>query len=128
MIKELRKYFEFTGTISGTQYFTRNLVSSIFAFSAGVIIGLGAMLNSLILITLGVILLLPVLWFTATNIYKRVNAFYPNQATAFTIVLVSLQLISFGKGELLGILVNTTLFVIGILLIFCNSKVEEHKG
>ncbi len=45
MIEELRKYFEFSGTISGTQYFLRNLVSSIAAFTAGGVIGVGVVLN-----------------------------------------------------------------------------------
>ena len=129
MIEELRKYFEFSGTISGTQYFLRNLVSSIAAFTAGGVIGVGFVLDSTIVTLLGILLLLPVFWFAVANIYKRIKAFYPNQAIAFTNVLFLLQLISpFGKGETWGVLLNITLVVIGLLLIFGNSKVEEHNG
>lgn len=129
MLGDLKKYFEFTGTISGTQYFLRNLVSSIAAFTAGGVIGVGIALNSLIVMLLGILLLLPVFWFAVANIYKRIKAFYPNQAIAFTNVLFLLQLISpFGKGETWGVLLNITLVVIGLLLIFGNSKVEEHNG
>jgi uncharacterized membrane protein YhaH (DUF805 family) len=129
MLGDLKKYFEFTGTISGTQYFLRNLVSSIAAFTAGGVIGVGFALDSTIVTLLGILLLLPVFWFAVANIYKRIKAFYPNQAIAFTNVLFLLQLISpFGKGETWGVLLNITLVVIGLLLIFGNSKVEEHNG
>jgi uncharacterized membrane protein YhaH (DUF805 family) len=129
MLGDLKKYFEFTGTISGTQYFLRNLVSSIAAFTAGGVIGVGFGLDSTIVMLLGILLLLPVFWFAVANIYKRIKAFYPNQAIAFTNVLFLLQLISpFGKGETWGVLLNITLVVIGLLLIFGNSKVEEHNG
>lgn len=129
MIEELRKYFEFSGTISGTQYFLRNLVSSIAAFTAGGVIGVGIVLNSLIVILLGVLLLLPVFWFATANIYKRMKAFYPNQAIALTTGLSLLQLISpFGKGEPWGVLLTIVLLIIGILLIFCNSDIKEHQG
>lgn len=129
MIEELRKYFEFSGTISGTQYFLRNLVSSIAAFTAGGVIGIGIVLNSLLVILLGVLLLLPVFWFATANIYKRMKAFYPNQAIALTTGLSLLQLISpFGKGEPWGVLLTIVLLIIGILLIFCNSDIKEHQG
>lgn len=129
MIEELRKYFEFSGTISGTQYFLRNLASSIAAFTAGGVIGVGIVLNSLIVILLGVLLLLPVFWFATANIYKRMKAFYPNQAIALTTGLSLLQLISpFGKGEPWGVLLTIVLLIIGILLIFCNSDIKEHQG
>jgi uncharacterized membrane protein YhaH (DUF805 family) len=129
MIEELRKYFEFSGTISGTQYFLRNLVSSIAAFTAGGVIGVGVVLNSLLVILLGALLLLPVFWFATANIYKRMKAFYPNQAIALTTGLSLLQLISpFGKGEPWGVLLTIVLLIIGILLIFCNSDIKEHQG
>ena len=129
IMEELRKYFEFSGTISGTQYILRNLVSYIAAFTVGGIIGVGIVLNSLVVILLGMLLLLPVLWFATVNIYKRIKAFYPNQAIALTTGLSLLQLISpFGKGETWGVLLNLVLLIIGILLIFCNSKVEKHQG
>jgi uncharacterized membrane protein YhaH (DUF805 family) len=129
IMEELRKYFEFSGTISDTQYFLRNLVSSIAAFTVGGVIGVGIVLNSIVVILLGILLLLPVFWFAVANIYKRIKAFYPNQAIAFTNVLFLLQLISpFGKGETWGVLLNILLLVIGLLLIFGNSKAEEHNG
>jgi uncharacterized membrane protein YhaH (DUF805 family) len=129
MIEELRKYFEFSGTISGTQYILRNLVSSIAAFTAGGVIGLGIFLNSLVVILLGMLLLLPVLWFATANIYKRIKAFFPTQAIALTTGLSLLQLISpFGKGETWGVLLNLVLLIIVILLIFCNSNTKEHNG
>ena len=129
MLEDLKKYFEFTGTISGTQYLLRNLVSSIAAFTAGGVIGVGFVLDSIIVTLLGILLLLPVFWFAVANIYKRIKAFYPNQAIAFTNVLFILQLISpFGKGETWGVLLNLVLLIIGILLIFCNSNIKEHNG
>ena len=129
MIENFRKYFEFSDTISGTQYILRNLVSSIAAFTAGGVIGVGLVLNSLVVILLGMFLLLPVLWFAVCNIYKRIKAFFPNQAIALTTGLSLLQLLSpFGKGETWGVLLNLVLLIIGILLIFCNSNIKEHNG
>ena len=129
MLRDLKKYFEFTGTISGTQYLLRNLVSSIAAFTAGGVIGVGLVLDSIIVILLGVLILLPVLWFATANIYKRIKAFFPEQVIALTTILSLLQVISgFGKGEVWGTLLNLALVVIALLLIFCNSKVEEHQG
>lgn len=129
MIEEMRKYFEFSGTISGMQYFLRNLVSSIVAATAGGVITLGIILNSIVIIFLGLALLIPVFWLFLVNIYKRVSAFYPNQALAFTTTITILQFITpFGKGEVWGTLLNIALLVIGLLLIFGNSKVEKHNG
>lgn len=127
-MQNLKKYFEFSGTISGGNYLLRNLIASVAAFVGGFLIGYG-IVESTGLIMLGMLVLAPACWLSITNIYKRFNALYPRNAKEYTMGLAFLQILSgFGKGEIWGDLISLVLIVIACVLIFRNSNITNHEG
>jgi uncharacterized membrane protein YhaH (DUF805 family) len=127
-MKDLKKYFDFSGTISGSTFLLRNLIAGVVAFIGGFLIGYG-IVQSTGLIMLGLLVLAPACWLSITNIYKRFNALYPRSANEYTIGLIFLQVLSgFGKGEIWGDLISLVLIVIACVLIFRNSNIENHEG
>ena len=121
----MKKYFEFSGTISGTNFFLRNLLAGVGGFFGGFLIGLGITLQeySGALFFLGLMVLAPLLWFNVATVYKRANALYPNEATAITIGLFILQFLA----QLIPF-VSILSLVAGLILIFKNSNIEQHNG
>lgn len=121
----MRKYFEFSGTINGTNFFLRNLLAGLGGFIGGFLIGFGFGIQEYIapLLLLGLSILVPVLWFNASTVYKRFNALYPNKATAMTIGIFVLQFLS-QMIPFLGIFS----LIVWLILIFKNSNIEQHNG
>ena len=75
---------------------------------------------------LGIIILIPTLWFSLATIYKRINAFYPDKSGELTTLFVILQVASeFGKGQIWATLLS---IITGFVLIFANSNIENHEG
>ena len=128
-MENFKKYFEFGGTISGLNYFLRQLLTSVVAFIGGFTLGYGMGSDSIGLITLGMVLLSPAVWMSFATIYKRCEALFPGQASAYTSGIVILQVLSqfMGKTALSG-LTSLILLVIGLYLIFKNSNIVEHNG
>lgn len=134
-MNNLKKYFQFSGTINGTNYFLRQLVATIIAFFGGLSIGFGVagMQHTTafsVFVILGIIVSASGIWVSLANMYKRFTAFYPNQAGVYTVSLFSLQTIStmFEEGDNIGLVVKLVLAFIGLYLIFANSKIENHEG
>ena len=128
-MENFKKYFEFGGTISGVNYFLRQLLASVVAFLGGFSIGYGIGTDSLGLITLGIVILSPAVWMSFATIYKRCEALFPGQAAVYTSGIVTLQLLNqFVNGGILGGLITIVLLVAGLYLIFKNSNIEEHNG
>ncbi len=126
---KIKKYFDFSGTISGTNYFLRNLISTFIAFFAGFMVGYGIGGGQTGLTTLGLLIIAPTLWFSVATIYKRANALFPENATAWTIGIIVLQILSQSfKGEPFGGILTLATLIIGIIFIFSNSKLENHEG
>ena len=124
-----KKYFEFSGTISGVNYFLRQLLTSTIAFTGGFTLGYGIGADSLGLITLGILLLSPAVWMSFATIYKRSNALFPGEASACTGGLIVLQLLGqFGGETSWGGFVSLVLLGVGLYLIFKNSNIVEHNG
>lgn len=130
IIEQLIKYFDFSDTISGTQFLIRNIITSVSAFLVGGIITLGSYLNSLILILLGVFLTLPVLWFVTSTLFKRIKTFFPKQVITLTAIITLLQFFTpiCKTQPILGTIINIILLTTTLLLIFNNSKTKIHKG
>lgn len=127
-MQDLKKYFDFSGTISGSTYLLRNIIASVAAFLGGVLIGYG-LVQSTGIIMLGLLVLAPAFWLSITNIYKRFNALYPRNANEYTAGLIFLQILSgFGKDQLWGTLISLVLIVIACILIFRNSNIDNHEG
>ena len=87
-------YFQFKNTINGTSYLLRGLATIGFFIPIGIFLGIGLgilasggnMPVAGILIALGGLLTIPMLWFSLATTYKRINAFFPNQATLLTVL------------------------------------------
>ena len=127
-LEKLKKYFEFTGTISGGNYLLRNIIAGVGAFIGGFLIGYG-LVESTGLIMLGLLILTPSCWLSVTNIYKRINALFPENVKEYTIGLIFLQILNaFGKGEVWGSILSLILIVISGVLIFKNSNIINHEG
>lgn len=124
----LKKYFEFTGTISGGDYLLRNIIAGVGAFIGGFLVGYG-LVESTGLIMLGLLILTPSCLLSVTNIYKRINALYPRSANEYTIGLIFMQILNaFGKGEAWGSILSLILIVISGVLIFKSSNITNHEG
>lgn len=127
-MEKVKKYFEFSGTINGLNYFLRNLLSSFLAFFGGYMVGYGLGSSQMGLATLGFILLAPTIWFSIATIYKRTLALFPESATALTIgMLVSQVMVQFTQDSV-GPVINLGLIIFGLILIFKNSNIQNHEG
>lgn len=129
-MQNFQKYFQFSGTISGTNYFLRNLLSTVGGFISGFLIGTGVAEGVNSNFYIGIFLLFPCLWFGFTSIYKRINALYPANVKFYTSALISFQFFSqiFKEHELIGSVMFLGLLVVGVILIFSDSKIENHEG
>jgi len=128
-MEKFQKYISASGTISGTNYFLRNLLSTALAFICGMGLGIAMRDDNVALLLLFVVLLLPVLWFSICTIYKRINAFDNKNAGLYTVLLFSFQLVhQFIKGSDYEGVSAFGLLVVGAFLIFANSKIENHEG
>jgi uncharacterized membrane protein YhaH (DUF805 family) len=126
----MKKYFEFSGTISGTNYFLRNLLSYIIAFVGGIIIGIGMSQGMGPVVLYGFLLVIPALWIQFATIYKRMNSLYPSNAKFYSSSLVAFQILAqiFKEHALIGSLMTLGLIVVGVILIFSDSNIQNHQG
>ena len=146
------KYFQFKNTINGMSYFLRGLATILFLIPMAILIGIGIGIISAggnavvsgILILIGCLFFIPLIWFSLATTYKRINAFFPKQATLLTI----LTFLWSGIGEVFnpnsGVqpgdpFVNPAsspiyivIILVGLIwsfyLLFGNSKVKKHIG
>ena len=126
-----KKYFEFGGTISGLNYFLRQLLTSLIAFIGGFTLGYGIGSDSIGLITLGMVILSPAVWMSFATIYKRCEALFPGLAATYTLSIILLQVLNQfvdKTNSILSALASIVLLGIGLYLIFKNSNIEEHNG
>lgn len=126
----MKKYFQFSGTISGTNYFLRNLLSYIIAFVGGVIIGIGVSQGMGPVVLYGFLVVIPALWIQFATIYKRMSSLFPGNAKFYTSALIAFQFITqiFKEHELIGSLLTLGLIVVAVILIFSDSKIQNHDG
>jgi hypothetical protein len=93
-MNKLKKYFQFSGTINGTNYFLRQILAAITAFIGGTFIGVGIGQVLSILLILGIIVAGGSIWFSLVTMYKRFSSLHPQQASVLTVSLFSLQTLS----------------------------------
>ena len=128
-MEKYKKYFDFSETINGTTYFLRNLLAGLFGFIGGFVAGYGIADTNMGLITLGLVILAPTFWFSFATIYKRVNALFPENASVIAGTFISVQVISnFFKDEPISVFFSLALLIFGLVLIFKNSGIPNHKG
>ena len=125
----LKKYFDFSGTINGTTYFLRNLLSGIVGFIGGYFVGIGVYEGEYGLAALGLAIVSPAIAYQMSTVYKRMNALFPENALPYTIIFGVISIGSqFVNGEDIKPLVSLIIVVLGCILIFKNSKIETHNG
>ena len=144
------KYFQFKNTTNGTDYFLRGLATLLFVIPIGLLIGVGAALiktNAVLaglLVGLGVLGIIPMIWFSLATTYKRINAFFPNKAGLLTVLTFVLSFVLEGFNPNNGAMdieqfvnpftspVYVVLLVVSLVwslyLLFGNSKVKKHIG
>lgn len=129
-MNKLKKYFQFSGTINGTNYFLRQILAAIIAFIGGTFIGVGIGQVLSILLILGIIVAGGAIWFSLVTMYKRFSSLHPQQASVLTISLFSLQTLStvFDHTNSFGLVLKLLLVSIGLYLIFANSNIINHEG
>jgi len=129
-MEKVKKYFEFSGTINGLNYFLRNLLTAVMAFFGGYMVGYGLGMQEMGLMTLGLVILAPTFWFNVTTIWKRMNALYGENATLYTVGFFGLNIINQFISEEVSFkpIMTLLMFIIGLVLIFSNSKIENHEG
>lgn len=122
-MNKIKKYFEFSGTINGTNYVLRNLLATLIAFIGGFTMGFGLGAELQILTLIGIVILVPTMWFNACTIYKRSLSLFPEYAVWITISMFLLQILD-SVNTLFGLIALIT----GLVLVFKNSDIEEHNG
>ena len=127
-MEKIKKYFEFSGTINGLNYFLRNLLGTFLGFISGYLIGYGMASSEMGLIMLGFVILAPSMWFGATTIYKRASALFPKDATAITFGVIGAQVVMNFTQDSIGPLLNLALIIFGLIMIFKNSGIPSHEG
>ncbi len=147
------KYFQFKNTTNGTDYLLRGLATILFALPIGLFIGIGVVLiktNAVLaglLVGLGVLCIIPMLWFSLATSYKRINAFFPNKA-GFLLVCTfiyafvlegfnpqnAINMLDTPAGTLPNgdyityLLLALPYYGWSLYLLFGNSKIEKHIG
>ena len=127
---QFEKYFRFSDTINGTNYILRQLLATVFAFLGGFAVGVGIGQGYTILLILSIIVAAGSIWLSLSTMYKRFEALHPNQAGVFTVSLFTLQTVSTGISDMgiIDVLVKLFLGIVGLYLVFANSKIENHEG
>lgn len=126
----IKKYFQLSETINGTNYFLRQLLSSLGAFLGGFLIGFGLINEQMGLFSLSLPIISVSIWFSLVSMYKRISSFVPENAGVFTSAFFSLQILNtfFPDGNPVGIILPFCLAIISLYLIFANSNILNHNG
>ena len=125
---KVKKYFQFSGTISGLNYFLRNVLSAFVAYIGGFTAGWGLGKGDTSLISLGLLIMIPAVVFGFTTLYKRMSALFGKDATSYTIGLILIQMLQIFSQDPIKGLVSLVLLILSLILIFKNSTVEKHEG
>lgn len=95
----------------------------------GYMLGYGVGINQIGLITLGLLVVTPAILFSLTSIYKRLNALYSDSATTYLIGIILIQVLSqFLEEGGFKSLISLAMVIVNLVLIFSNSKIENHEG
>ena len=126
----MKKYFEFSGTINGLNYFLSNIVLGILGYGVGYGIGYMFGIGNNGLGMVFVSLFAPLLWLQLTTIYKRMTALFPKDANMYTGGLLTLQLlqIALPPNSTINSVLSLVLLIFAAILIFKNSGIENHEG
>jgi len=118
-----------SGTISGTNFFLRYLLSVLGIFSTAIGMGIYITKENYPLIVVFSLLLSAFVYFNFITYIKRFRALFPEQVTTFAIVLIFLNILSLViQSETIDVLFNLCVFTFNMFLIFNNSHIYELNG
>jgi len=129
----MKKYFSFHGTISGSTYFFRNVLVSIFTFILGLVIPFIFDIFGIAGMIIGTIIGIPIIMFSFATSFKRVMALFPKNgytiAPIFMFTLPVIQLFTeYENDSVLVQVIVTLMMLFSIYLIFANSDYIKHNG
>lgn len=125
----MKKYFHFSGTINGLNYFLRNILSYLAAFIGGYMVGDGLLNKNTGLTSVGFLIIAPAVAFGFATLYKRMLALFDDDATSYTIGIILIQITSqFMEDGPFKTLAGLFMLIFSCILIFQNSKIENHNG
>ena len=146
--KKFGRYFAFKNTTNGKDYFLRGIAGLLFVIPMALLIGggLGVMMTGapilgIILIILGLLILIPYIWFALATTYKRINAFFPKHAGKILVATFIVSIIaetfspmsqinaeSGGGNWAVWSIFAIPQLIFSFYLLFGNSKVKNHIG
>ena len=128
-MEKVKKYFQVSGTINGLNYFLRNMLSYVVAFTGGYMVGDGILNKNTGLTSVGFLIIAPAIAFGFATLYKRMLALFYDNATSYTIGIILIQIISqFMEAGPFKTLAGLFMLIFSCILIFQNSKIENHNG
>tara|TARA_R110000868_G_scaffold325707_2_gene586580 strand:+ start:652 stop:1038 length:387 start_codon:yes stop_codon:yes gene_type:complete len=128
-MEKVKKYFQFSGTINGLNYFLRNMLSYVVAFTGGYMVGDGILNKNTGLTSVGFLIIAPAIAFGFATLYKRMLALFDDDATSYTIGIILIQIISqLMESGPFKTLAGLFMLIFSCILIFQNSKIENHNG
>ncbi len=81
------------------------------------------------LTSLGFVIIAPAIAFGFATLYKRVLALFDDNATSYTIGIILIQILSqFMETGPFKTLTGLFMLIFSCILIFQNSKIENHNG
>ena len=125
---KIKKYFQFSGTINGSNYILRNILSAFVAYIGGFTIGWGLGKGDTSLISLGILIVVPAVVFGFATLYKRMLALFDKDATSYTIGIVLVQMLQIFSQYPIKPIVSLVIFIFSLVLIFKNSNIQKHEG
>jgi uncharacterized membrane protein YhaH (DUF805 family) len=125
---KIKKYFQFSGTINGSNYILRNILSAFVAYIGGFTIGWGLGKGDTSLISLGILIVVPAVVFGFATLYKRMLALFDKDATSYTIGIVLIQMLQIFSQDPIKPIVSLVIFIFSLVLIFKNSNIQKHEG
>jgi len=124
----IKKFFQFSDSISGTTYFLRNFLVGFLAYITGMGMGIALIQDSISILLVSSVVFVFVYWLGMTTVYKRFNALTPKSANINTVGLLSVQFFTTLTPEPYSYIPTILLVIVAIFLIFSNSNIENHKG
>lgn len=123
------KYFQPSGTINGSNFFWRHLISLMLVFPSAFGLGFFIVSGNYILGLLCALLTSLFIYVNFINYIKRIRALFPEHLLILTIGLLIINLSAlFFENESVKIILNLLTFGINMFLIFKNSNIENHEG
>jgi hypothetical protein len=125
----MKNIINYYGTINGTNFFLRYLLSILGIFSTAFGMGIYITKENYPLVVVFALLMSAFIYFNFITYVKRFRALFPDYVIPFVMALVFFNMITLiGENELTQGLVNLSIFVLNMVLIFKNSNIKEHDG